>query len=160
MKDNLSKNNPNKNIGEQIKLFFSEGKGAYSDKEEKLCFLTVAKYYAQQNGGDLNLGVQTADDVLFKKVIESHDDLWVSDLFYNAKIFSDRLSHYGFSFEEVYTKQEAENVQRVRENSRHLPGVYSKAPMLQSIINEQKRKELLRTPYVKKKGYEPLRAER
>ena len=159
MKENLSKNNPDKNVLKQIQSFFLEGKGAYQDRDEKLCFLTVAKYYAQQNGGDLSIGKQTADDELFKKVIESHSDLWVADLFYNAKIFSDRLSHYGFSFAEVYTKQEAENVQKVRESSRHLPNVVPKAPFLPSIINEQKRKEMLRIPHLKKKGYEPLRSE-
>ena len=148
---NLSIDNPNQEVTGQVREFV---KGYKAD--EKKVFLTVARYYTKQNGGDMDIKPFEASLEDFKNILERHDAKYVTDILYNAKVFADRLSFYDFSYEQVYTEQEKQKKTGYAENYRR-PVNFKKAPYLQSVINEKERERMLRSRTSVKKGYETAR---
>lgn len=75
--------------------------------EESKCFYTCMNYFAQQNGCAMKMN-EKATQKDFMTALENLGSEFFSKMCFHAHAVSERLSHYQFMFEPVYSKAEAE----------------------------------------------------
>lgn len=99
----------NNDIRNKININLKECRRELNDTEKK-CFDTLWNYFLKQNGYPGGIKLQNkATDNDFLKVINESGSKKFSKIMFDASSFAERLCHYGFSYEMVFTELEYKN---------------------------------------------------
>ena len=104
---NFAQNYSSADIKEKTKKTIGKIKETLSlSPAEQKVFYTLHKYFARQNGCDINIS-NTADEKEFQNALEQLGSDNFAKLMFHASSYTDRCTHYNFSVQPIYSFEQS-----------------------------------------------------